>query len=167
MWRLISTKDQRKYRIIENLYAADRPLTISELAKSIGSSARIIKYDLAEINETLKELAGAIVSSSEGVFLNLPSSVGLDYFQRKLYRISPSFLFLEKVFFDETMGYAEMKDYLYISDSSLRRLVQNVKLALQDYGLSLETQPFRVVGHEGLIRNFYTAYFSEKYTMED
>lgn len=167
MWQLISTKEKRKYRIIESLYKADKLLKINELAELIDASARIIKYDLPEIKESLKKISGDILSSADGIFLQLPASIGLDYFQRQLYHQSNSFLLLEKIFFEEDLGFSEMMAYLYISDSSLRRLIKNIQLALQEYGIQLETNPFRISGDEALIRNFYTAYFSEKYTLDD
>ncbi len=91
----------------------------------------------------------------------------MDFFQRGLYSEAMSLRFLEIIFFDETLGYEDMMEQLYLSESSLRRMVQNIQRALKAYGIALETQPFRVVGHETLIRNFYTTYFEEKYTLYD
>ena len=167
MWGLIPTKDKRKYRIVETLFAAKEPVTIRQLAEQTGASVRIIKYDLDEISESLCGIAGSIVTSSDGVSLTLPASIGMDFFQRGLYSEAMSLRFLEIIFFDETLGYEDIMEQLYLSESSLRRMVQNIQRALKAYGIALETQPFRVVGHETLIRNFYTTYFEEKYTLYD
>lgn len=46
---------------------------------------------------------GKIVSSLDGLTLQLPSNSGLDYFKRRLYDQSVGFDLLELIFFDETL----------------------------------------------------------------
>lgn len=166
MWDLIPSKVKRKYQMIECLFMAGKPLTISELAGHTGSSLRIIKYDLEELREELQKINGTVHTSKDGVQLLLPPGIGLDYFQHGVYDQSLGLSFLEKIFFDEMLGSEEMMAELYIS-SSLHRLVQTLEVALEKYGLTLLSNPYRISGHEMLIRNFYTAYFTERYTLDD
>lgn len=123
MWGLIPTKDKRKYRIVETLFAAKEPVTIRKLAEQTGASVRIIKYDLDEISESLCGIAGSIVTSSDGVSLTLPASIGMDFFQRGLYSEAMSLRFLEN------MNERAMDDRLYLLRQMTDAIVEKNKHA--------------------------------------
>ncbi|WP_373821307.1 helix-turn-helix domain-containing protein [Jeotgalibaca porci] len=110
---------------------------------------------------------GKIVSSLDGLTLQLPSNIGLDYFKRRLYDQSVGFDLLELIFFDETLTHKEISEKLFISVSSVKRLITKVRAALILYGIDLRTKPFEIVGDERLIRNFYTMYFQERYNVSE
>ena len=167
MFTLLSEKDKRKFLIISYLLQANHPITIAFLANDVGCSIRSVQYDLEELKTSLAEINGTIVSSPDGIFLNLPYHIGIDYFQSKLYKNSPGFNLLELIFFDETYTSDELAELLFLSSASLNRLVTKVRKALKSYGLELATLPFKIVGNEILIRNFYTTYFSEVYSINE
>lgn len=89
---------------------------------------------------------GKIVSSLDGLTLQLPSNSGLDYFKRRLYDQSVGFDLLELIFFDETLTHKEISEKLFISVSSVKRLITKVRAALILYGIDLGTKPFEIVG---------------------
>ncbi len=167
MNNLISDKDMRVYTIIETLFQAQQPITIASLAEITKSSTRIIKYDLNDSTAILSKVNGKIVSSLDGLTLQLPSNIGLDYFKRRLYDQSVGFDLLELIFFDETLTHKEISEKLFISVSSVKRLITKVRAALILYGIDLRTKPFEIVGDERLIRNFYTMYFQERYNVSE
>lgn len=167
MWDLVSAQNTRKYQIIEFLFKSPRPVTIGELASALGASPRIIQYDLEQIKQYISHAKGEIISSHEGIFLYFPTSVGLDHFQRLVFDQSEGFAFLEKVFFDENMQSEDMINYLFMSESSFRRLVTRLRSSLEEFGLKLEANPYRIGGPESLIRKFFTSYFEERYSVSD
>lgn len=146
MNNLISDKDMRVYTIIETLFQAQQPITIASLAEITKSSTRIIKYDLNDSTAILSKVNGKIVSSLDGLTLQLPSNIGLDYFKRRLYDQSVGFDLLELIFFDETLTHKEVSEKLFISVSSVKRLITKVRAALILYGIDLRTKPFEIVG---------------------
>ena len=167
MWGLISSKDQRSYKIIEILYNSDEPITINTLANETNSSVRTVKYELDDLRKNLENQQGKIISSPEGITLQLPPYMGIDFFQRKLLASSLGFQLLEIIFFNEQLSNKDIEKMLFISSSSLSRLTNTIKNELGSYGLSLEMNPFRVVGKEKLVRSFYSSYFKERYTIND
>ncbi|AQS52634.1 Capsule synthesis positive regulator AcpB [Jeotgalibaca dankookensis] len=167
MFSLISDKDKRKFKILSYLFQANEPVTIAFLAKETSSSVRTVQYDLNELKITINDLGGEIKSSPNGISLNLPFHVGMDYFQRQLYKTSPGFNLLELIFFNETYYDDELAELLFTSSATLCRLIAKVRLALNEYGLDLSSQPFKVVGNEMLIRNFYATYFAEAYNINE
>lgn len=167
MWNLISTKERSKMEMLEMFYATNHPITIDTLSKQTKSSSRSVKNYLKELRETMEEIGGEFQSSSEGVNFKIPTNIGIDYFQKQLFKQSLGFMLLEKVFFDETLTNQQLINELFISQSTLNRLADTINTALEPYGLKLETSPYKVTGEEYLIRNFYTSYFIEAYTSNE
>lgn len=164
--RLIYEKDQRKFQIIEYLFHQDSPVTIGVLAKKNNCSVRTIKYDIEEIKSDLKNISGSIISSTEGIILKVPLHIGIDYFQEKIFERTTAFKFIETLFFYESLTLQEAGKILYTSSSALYRLCDQLKPILKDYGLHLKTTPLKIEGDETIIRNFYTTYFSQRYSVD-
>lgn len=167
MWDLIPLKEQSKIKMIEMFYATDDPITINTLSETTNTSIRSIKNYLEELKQTMSIIEGEFISSSEGVNFKIPINIGLDYFQKQLFRQSTGFKLLEKIFFDETLTNNQLIEELYISQSTLNRLIKTISEALEPYGLKLETSPYKVIGNEYLIRSFFTTYFVEAYTSNE
>lgn len=167
MWKLLSLKEQSKIKIIEAFYLTNEPITIETLSELTGSSSRSIKNYLKELRVLLESLGADFESSSEGVNFNIPMHIGLDYFQRLLFKDSLGFTLLEKVFFDENLNSTELAEELFISQSTLSRLTKTIIEELQPFGLVLDTSPYKVSGHEQLVRHFYVTYFLEAYDVNE
>ncbi|MBO1264746.1 helix-turn-helix domain-containing protein [Proteiniclasticum sp. SCR006] len=163
MWNLIEIKEQAKYRMIEILFQASDPITIETLAKESHSSARSIKNYLVELRKMISPLNGRIETSNEGVQLHLPPHVGIDHFQRQLIRSTPEFMLLEHFFTSSSSCSSSLSEKFYISPSTLNRMLRIMKEELEEYGLTIESNPYRITGEEHLIRKFYSAYFQEAY----
>ncbi len=163
MWELISLKEQSKFKMIEAFYITNEPITIEILSEETNTSVRSIKNYLNEMKEPMEEIGAKFISSSEGVNFEIPLHIGIDYFQKKLYRESTGFKLLEKILFDETLSGKDLAEELFISPSTLTRLTKTVQERINSYGLQLETNPYRMVGDERLVRHFYRKYFMEAY----
>lgn len=167
MWDLVPSKEIRKFKIIDTLYHANDWVTIGNLATITSSSERSIKYDLEELKDSVDDINGKIITASKGVMIHLPSNIGLDYFERSVYKNNAAFTLLEYIFFNENILDKEMEKLLFISPSSLNRLITRIKEALKNYGITLTTNPIKINGDERLVRSFYSAYFNERYTIDE
>ncbi len=167
MWNLIQVKDQTKHQILRTLFQAKEPITIETLSKNTSSSMRSIKNYLLEIKNMVNGFDGFIETSKEGVMLHLPSNIGIDHFERYLLKNSSSFMLLELIFHNDHLNSTEISEKLFLSPSSLNRMIRSLKEALSEYGLSIEANPYRIVGEEALIRKFYSTYFQEAYSVSE
>lgn len=167
MWDLISLKEKSKIEMIEAFYETNSPITINTLSEITNTSNRSVKNYLEELKVTMSEIGGEFISTSEGVNFKIPINIGIDYFQKQLFKKSLGFILLEKIFFDDTLNSDQLVNDLYISPSTLSRLTNTIDDALKPYGLSLKTTPYKVTGEEVLIREFYTEYFIEAYTANE
>lgn len=167
MWDIVSTSDKSKYQMIEHLYGKTSPTTIPNLSKKTSVSVRSIKYNLSEMKEEIHALEGKLITSSEGVLLDLPPNIGLDYFQREIFKQTLGFRLLEKLFFKDQVTRYEMIEELYISVSSFNRLILKLNTVLKKYGLKIHTSPLSITGDEAMLREFFTVYFQEAYSVNE
>lgn len=167
MWNLVPLNELRKYKILDTIYYSNDWMTIGNLAKKTSSSERSIKYDLKELEDYTERLNGKIITSPRGIKLTLPSNIGIDYFQRNLYKSIPAFTLLEYIFFNKKISDIEAEELLFISPSSIKRLILKMKNALLPYGITISTSPFQIHGDERLIRSFFSTYFNERYSLEE
>lgn len=66
--------------------------------------------------------------------------------------------------YDETKTVFELAEELYISSSTLFRLIKKLNLSLADYYVQVQTNPCKLISeNEESIRYFYISYFSERY----
>ena len=99
IWQLVSPKDQRIYKIIELLFDSDQTVTINTIAKETNSSIRTIKYDLTDLKRILSAYDCCLTSSPSGIRMELPAHIGIDVFQRSIFKTSPAaFQLLELIF---------------------------------------------------------------------
>ncbi|QII82348.1 HTH domain-containing protein [Jeotgalibaca arthritidis] len=80
IWQLVSPKDQRIYKIIELLFDSDQTVTINTIAKETNSSIRTIKYELTDLKKFLSVYNGRLISSFDGIIMELPAHIGIDVF---------------------------------------------------------------------------------------
>lgn len=163
MWDLIPEKERRMYTLVEKLYFAEKTLSLKELTQFVDSSSRSISSYIDELKVRVNKMDGTLHSLSDGYSLELPANMSIDTFQRITLRSSPSLQLLEKLFLKgESTGF-DLENDLHISSSTLSRMIAQLKKCLADYGLALETRPYRIVGDEFLVRRFFTSYFLEAY----
>ncbi len=163
MENLLQKKERRQLRLAEFLIEKDDWLTFQELAEELGCSERILKYDLNHFKETFSYFK--IESSHDGIRLIFNKNKGFKNIYQSVFDSSHAFQLLELLFFEENYSINQLADRLYISSSSLYRLINQVNEVLIDYGFQIETNPCRLTGAENEIRYFYYKYFFEKYTI--
>lgn len=165
MRNLLRGNERRQLKTIEVLFAHDDWMTISDLAKAVDSSLRILKYDFDSMRETYKDFT--IETSPKGVRLVFQKNKGLKSHYKNVFENSLAFRLLELIFFNEDYTVYEIADQLYLSISSLYRLINYINEVTIEYGFQVDTNPCRIVGTERSIRTFFYRYFFEKYTTMD
>ncbi|UUX34398.1 helix-turn-helix domain-containing protein [Fundicoccus culcitae] len=164
MRRLMKTSELRRLNIIEALIEKDDWENIATIAKQLHSSERTIREDILFLKNTFNEFT--IETNHNGVRILLNKNFGLKSVYRQILKESIPFKLMELIFFDETMSVDDLAEKLFVSASSTYRTIQQInKILSTDYHANIETNPCQVVGNEHFIRNFYSAYFKETYSI--
>lgn len=165
MESLLRKNERRRLQIAEILYEKNDWMTLTELAKALGSSVRSIKYDLDVFKENFDDFT--IQTSNHGVRIHFHRNKSLRTLYSNILRHSIPFTLLEIIFADETYSTNDLAERLYISPSTLYRMIDHINESLNKYGIRVDTNPCRIVGNEDHIRLFFYQYFYEKYIYLD
>lgn len=162
MCEVLDASERRKLEVVEYLYFTGGWVTLKELAQKTVGSERILKQDMLQLRDYFSK--EVLQTSHLGVRLVLPSHKDCDDLYRYFLSNSLAFKFVEMLIYDETKTVFELAEELYISSSTLFRLIKKLNLSLADYYVQVQTNPCKLISeNEESIRYFYISYFSERY----
>ncbi|EJQ42908.1 hypothetical protein IEQ_05112 [Bacillus cereus BAG6X1-2] len=151
----------RQLTFLEILYEERNWITIGNIAENISCSEKVLRNDIKLINEEFKPFQ--INTSSRGILLTYPHNFSRDYIYQKVLSLSPEFSFIERVFFNEKYDLETIAEELFISPSSLRRIMNKINRYFKKYCMEIKSSPCTIIGEEEKIRNFFIHYIYEKY----
>lgn len=162
MRRILAPARQRQLLFIETLIAKDDWITLSAISEIIDCSERILKNDISDINLLFAPFT-IDTSRKNGIRIEYPINYSIDYIYTVFLHESIEFKLLEMLFSARDVSEADIYEALYISDSTLKRMINRINLILKEHHICITTKPYNLTGNELAIRNFITHYYSEKY----
>lgn len=159
---LLRGNERRLLKMTEYLFEKDDWITIAELSKALNTSTRMLKYDFDMIKESIDDFT--ILTSNKGVKLEFYKNRGIKTLYKNVLERSLSFQLLELLLLNENYTTFEIADKLFISLSTLYRMIDQINEVTKKYDFQIETNPCRLTGDENSIRLFYYSYIFEKYT---
>lgn len=161
MQNLLTKQEQRRYDFVRILSHANDWIVLPDLSKELDCSSRVLKDDIQYINE---HYSLVIYTSTHGVRLEYDANKGFKTFCQKMLGYSSTYKVLEMIFVHPNQTVQELADRLFISPSTLYRLIDQINRQTIDfYDFHIETNPCQIVGNEEKIRYFFYVYFFEKY----
>jgi len=138
MLALLDETDQRRIGILETLMQQTQWITIGELAQRVGASERTVHSDLVFIKNEWGEKLQLDVSLKNGVQLGCRSAAVLHDIQIDIFKSAVAPRFLRDLFFfsDQTIEFYTQK--LFVSKSTLVRLIPKVNACLSAVNVSIE-----------------------------
>lgn len=165
MRRLLNQTELRQLRLIETLYKYPEWITYAELAEKLDCSVRVLKDDVTHFIHLFDEFT--IERSNQGIRLVINKDTGLKFFYKHTFERSVHFRILETLFIEQGILIKDLVDRLFISTSTIYRLIEQINHVLADFDFQIGLNPTRIVGNEQNIRTFFYNYFAEKYTYLD
>ena len=160
MRELLSVQSVRQLELLEYLLKSGE-VTLAEVSNATGYASRTLWQDIKEINEFLKPME--IETTSKGVELIIPAAYSVRAVYRRVLCQSREYNLLEYLLFNEGQSLEELADNLYISLSTLRRMITTMNEKLAKFDIKIAVAPARVIGDEPRVSQFYVALFTEKY----
>lgn len=160
MRELLSVQSVRQLELLEYLLDAEE-VTLAEVSNATGYASRTLWQDIKEINEFLAPME--IETTSKGVELIIPAAYSVRAVYRRILLQSREYNLLEHLLFKEGQSLEDLADSLFISLSTLRRMIATMNEKLAKFDIKIAVAPTRVIGNELSVSQFYIALFSEKY----
>lgn len=162
MRELLSTKSLRQLELLEYLYDNDW-LTLDVICDKIGYSEKSIRSEIQYINQSSHYLLFE-TSQKFGIRLLIPDNYSRTIIYSYVLSNSLEFKLLEIIFFVESFSNDMLAKKLFISNSTLRRMINNINKKLVKYNFSISTNSCKLIGSEAAIRNFMIHFIFEKYS---
>ncbi len=162
MINLLTNSEKRRLQFVEILSNRENWMTLSNLGDELNCSDRVLKDDMTYFRENFS--AFEIESSYRGVRLVFKQDKGLKFLYRKILSESTVYHLLEIIFLYENKTITDLANMLFVSPSTLYRMIDQINDRVMEFGFKIETSPCRVTGQEENIRYFYYQYFFEKYS---
>ncbi|MDR4948072.1 BglG family transcription antiterminator [Neobacillus cucumis] len=144
----------RQIDILRKLSIEFESIKGEDLAEFIGVSTRTIRSDMKALNHYLESIGAYIRSTRNGYQLNITNEAAFSTLQKQLYSNEPITLTVpqeneERIIYviqrllmtNDYLKADALADELYISRSSLTKILREVKERLHSYNLSLRIRP--------------------------
>ncbi len=165
MEHILSKQSQRFLTTLEHLYYNNYS-SYENLANLSHVSIKTIQEDINKINDFIEPLSIQEYSQSE-VHLKKQDNISCDFIYSCILSNSLEFSVLELVFFEQEDRLEDYADALFISLSTLKRIISKINARLKKKGIQISTNPIQLVGNEGVICLTMANFFKEKYLTDN
>lgn len=164
MRELLDASTRRRLAILEQLNITSNWVSSNELAEQNQASLRTINSDVHFLKEQWAPFLIIETSKKNGVRLKTPASSHVSVVYNRVIGKSDAFRLLESIFFNPNLVIENWEEKLFISESSLYRISNQLSRSLSNFGLKLQKRPCRIIPHnEYYVRHFFTIYLFEVY----
>lgn len=161
MRKLLNSRSLRHLNLLEILYCNEW-MTTKAISEEVGLSERLIRSDIAYLNRGL-EFFEIQYAKKYGYCLTLFDNYSKSAIYKYILKDSLEFNFLEILAFGTGFSASTICKHLYISQSTLGRLVNRLNQKLKSSKMEITSHPYRITGDESLIRQFLIHLMLEKY----
>ncbi|MEG0286214.1 MAG: helix-turn-helix domain-containing protein [Vagococcus sp.] len=161
MKNILSKQSSRFLTTLDYLFH-HQSSTISHLANLSNVSITTVIDDIKKINDFIAPLSIEL-DGNHHCHLIHHKKLAMDFIYSNILKNSTEFYLLEKVFFERHNRLEDYADSLFISVSTLKRIISKMNKEMKPLGFEITTNPIKIVGDECQIRHIFVNYFSEKY----
>lgn len=165
MNNLLSINQNRQLQLLEYLNKS-KLASQKVILKELAYNKKTLISDINAINGMIAPLSVQNLSH-KGIQLLIPMNYNFDYIYSCYLASSNEYALIETLFFDESHSLTSLSDKLYLSISSLRRLISKINTTLNESGMTISSQPLSLVGNEKKIYAFMISFLFERFSPTD
>lgn len=166
MKQLLNKNARRQLNLLECLYRKDSWVAIHKMAAELECTEKTLRHDISYINEVFQPFE-IETSKRKGLRLVYPPNYSFDFIFRTVLASSLEFQMLECIFLNEQYSVDDLAELLFVSPSTLRRLITKVNQRLSGMDIQITINPCRMIGNEAHIRILLIQFFSKKHLYGD
>lgn len=164
MKKLLAKADQRIVDILEYIDKNETPMQY-ELSEILHVTQNTMRKDLAQINKIFDFLV-IDIHANGGITLTIQNNYSFENIYKYMYSYSNELLLLDEIF-TQTHTVASLSEELFVSKSTLRRMIAMLNTVFEDVEMKIQCNPVKLVGDEVTIRKFMAVFFLDKYSRLD
>ncbi|MBC1554159.1 HTH domain-containing protein [Listeria booriae] len=148
---------KRQIKLLQEIYDANYPITLEEIADNFGISKRTLFRDIKDLNHIFSDENVLEHTTFSGYTINHKHLI--EDLVVQVSEQSPLYKIVSNVYDEIFLTIDEWADDLFLSTSTLYRYLGYLKKILKEYKLELKLTPVAIVGEEVNIRHFYFHFF--------
>lgn len=158
--KIFQTSQIRQIKLVDFLIK-NGPSLQKKVVTELHYSEPTLYRDIYLLNQIIKP---AKINTNNKINLTIPSNSNFRHIYSSILSSSTEFKLIEELFFFENHTFSSLADRLFLSSSSIRRVIQRINISLLDYQIQISSYPLKLVGSENNICILLTHIFSEKYS---
>ncbi|MEY8446175.1 helix-turn-helix domain-containing protein [Enterococcus ratti] len=160
MLDILSKKMKRQLLLLELLFEGET-YRFQDLEHRLNCSSKTLRNDLMDIDSYAKEIK-IHTDRENGIFAEIAPHVTEEYIYRIIMNEAIEYHFLESIVLNKYTNYLELAEKLFISESTLRRMVNRINFALKPYHLRIRGL-IRLTGEKQMIEKLTIHLLLEKH----
>lgn len=160
---LLDSSSLRRLKFIECMLEENRWWKTENIAAKLNCSESTVKSDINYFRLYFTNMFEFETSKQKGIRLIIFPSFQIDTFHQRIMSECLNVQFINLLFYDSFYTLEGFADELYTSVSSVKRCIEQAKIVLSKYGLTIQQKPIRITGHARQILFFYGVLFWEEY----
>nr|WP_294491496.1 helix-turn-helix domain-containing protein [uncultured Anaerosporobacter sp.] len=166
MRKLLDASSQRMIRILETFAIHEEWITLFDLSSAIGASERTVADDIANLQQRWGKSLHIEISRKNGVIMNNRNIASIGRVFTDLFNDSVALLWVKELLFNPNMPIDFYETKLFVSRSTLIRLMTRINHFLSDRGITIQciNNKYQLLGKdEQYLRDFSASFLLELY----
>lgn len=151
----------RQVQALQYLSKVRTTVSIVDLSKVIGCSVPTLRADIRAFNTSLPCHVQLESLGKDGYFLSYPEGVSIPAVIMDLARETDVYRIIDGIFNNKKTTFERLASDLYLSTYSLKRILRQINVGLEDFNISISFSPLDFVGSEKDIRYFLFSFYQE------
>lgn len=157
---ILSSMNLRQLSLIRFLIK-NGPTPTDIILEKLEQNKSTLLRDIHQLNELIEPVQLFLTDS---VTLDIPTNFNNRYIFSCILSKSSEFNLIEELFFNENHSILTLSNKLFMSESSIKRIIKKSNSVLKEYDICINSYPIKLVGNEQNICNLIIRIFEEKYT---
>ncbi|WP_455715929.1 helix-turn-helix domain-containing protein [Anaerosporobacter sp.] len=169
MRKLLDASSQRLIKILETFTLHNGWITLSKLSSLVGASERTLAEDVSNLQKRWGDSLNIEVSRKNGVIMHNRNTACISSVFTDLFNDSVALLWIKELLFHPNMSIEFYEGRLFVSRSTLNRLLIKINLFLSDMGTAIrcDNNRYQLIGNdEQHLRNFCASFLLEMYGLD-
>ncbi|MDR2832832.1 MAG: helix-turn-helix domain-containing protein [Streptococcaceae bacterium] len=163
MSNLLTKSEKRRLKIIDYLDRKKEPMTLEEIANHANTTTKTLQADFKFFEEYWIDCFFIDITKTGGYRLYFRQNHNMMSLYKRIAQESPALQFMEELLFHPFLPITEWTKKLYLSESTLYRLVKQINENYTSLDFKVNTQGAYIDGKESHVRLLYGTFFEQVY----
>ncbi|WP_179447878.1 helix-turn-helix domain-containing protein [Listeria monocytogenes] len=152
---------KRQLQLLAYFNKKNKSVSIQQLSRVLSCSPPTLRSTINDLNLILPDQFKIEYKKRKGVKIIHPNYQSIDFAILELAKRTLPFQIINTLFHHQNMSLSKLEEKLFISESVLRSVINQINTVLKNFQISISINKLRFVGEEQDIRYFLYSFYSD------